>query len=249
MDRVYLERIEKSFGSCQIFDGLSCTIEPGKTTGLFGPNGCGKSTLLYLIAGLEAPDFGKVHVENGDGKRPRFGLVLQQCQESLFPWLSVKGNLLLASRASRVSEPEKIVDILLKKWKLTERSDANPLTLCGGESQRVSLARALAMEPTTLLLDEPFGSLDYLTRMAILKDASDCDIFTGRTTVLVGHHVEDLLLVADRVLVFNRTASSITELADEVIIDIPRHERQLSCRALELACLRMSILKLAGFET
>ncbi|WP_145982567.1 MULTISPECIES: ABC transporter ATP-binding protein [unclassified Pseudonocardia] len=190
----------REFGGRRVLDGLDLTIGHGEFVALLGRSGSGKSTLLRLLAGLDgAADPGV----SGTVEVP--GSVAVAFQEPrLLPWRPVRDNLSLGlHRDLHGDTPTGVADRALAEVGLTERADAWPLTLSGGEAQRASLARALVREPDLLLLDEPFGALDALTRITMHRLVLDLWHRHRPGVLLVTHDVDEALLLADRVLVLS----------------------------------------------
>jgi sulfonate transport system ATP-binding protein len=186
----------RDFGGRRVLDGLDLTVGPGEFVALLGRSGSGKSTLLRVLAGLDGTD-----EEGIAGTVEVPGSVAVAFQEPrLLPWRSVRDNVRLGLH--RDDAPE-AADRALAEVGLTERADAWPLTLSGGEAQRASLARALVREPDLLLLDEPFGALDALTRIAMHDLVLDLWGRHRPGILLVTHDVDEALALADRVLVLD----------------------------------------------
>jgi NitT/TauT family transport system ATP-binding protein len=191
---------------------------------LLGPSGCGKSTLLRLAAGLEVPSRGRVE---GDGRpviAPGPDRILVFQDATLFPWRTVRGNVEagpeargeLAAKRARVDEALQLVG-------LEAFGDAFPHQLSGGMAQRAAIARALVNDPRLLLLDEPLGKLDSLTRLNLQKDLVRLWQVRGFTAILVTHDVEEALLLADRVVLFSPRPARIVQ---EVRVDSPHPRRR-----------------------
>jgi ABC-type nitrate/sulfonate/bicarbonate transport system ATPase subunit len=214
---IALQSVSKAYPGRPLFDRLSLRVPAGQVLGIFGPNGCGKSTLLYLISRTETPDAGQILVNAPDGP-VRIGFVFQNSQESLFPWLTVRNNVLIASECARLEQARDTVDELLKTWELGHLAGANPLRLSGGEAQRLAFARALANSPDLLLLDEPFSSVDYVCRRRLLRTARGSGLLSCRTVLFVAHHIEDLLLLADRILVLSHQPRSGTSVVGDLAV-------------------------------
>jgi sulfonate transport system ATP-binding protein len=182
--------LSRSFGTRRILDDLDLDIAPGEFLALIGRSGSGKSTLLRALAGLDRELTGELTVN---------GTVAVAFQEPrLVPWKRVWANVGLGLR---VADPKSVAGGALAEVGLTERADAWPLTLSGGEAQRASLARALVREPRLLLLDEPFSALDALTRIAMHRLVLRLWAHHEPAVLLVTHDVDEALALADRVLV------------------------------------------------
>jgi len=200
----------KSFGDHVVLDGIDLDIAEGEIVALVGRSGSGKSTLLRIIGGLEDADRGSVGIEAA----PTF--VFQEAR--LIPWLPVVRNVALGRPRPRSRRrDEQIARTLLEQVGLRERADAWPLTLSGGEAQRVALARALVAHPKLLLLDEPFGALDALTRLSMHDLLLGLHSEHGFGVLLVTHDVTEAVTLADRVLVL--ADGRITE---QVRVELPR---------------------------
>jgi NitT/TauT family transport system ATP-binding protein len=200
-------------------EDVSFTIEPGECVALIGRSGCGKSTLLHIIAGLTRPSGGDVRIDGAPvtGPSPRWVMMFQQ--PSLFPWLSVAGNVSLGFRFSgRTRETSARVEELLKLVELSDFSDRNVQDLSGGQQQRVALARSLALSPDALLLDEPFSSLDAFTRSSLQRDIRSIARKLGVTLIMVTHDINEAAIMADRAFVM---ASAPGHILNEIVIRRP----------------------------
>ena len=209
-------------GLLHVLDDVTFTVEPGECVALLGPSGCGKSTLLRLLAGLEQPGRGKI---GADGVRivgpdPSRLLVFQD--PTLYPWRTVRQNVGLGLEARGIADRARRVDEVLHLVGLDGFADAYPNQLSGGMAQRAALARVLVNDPRLLLLDEPLGKLDALTRMTMQAELLRLWQNAGFTTLLVTHDVEEALLLAQRVLVFTPRPARIAA-SFEVGLDYPRH--------------------------
>lgn len=224
-----------------VLDDVDLHLQPGESVGLLGPSGCGKSTLLRLVAGLEGLQHGQLLADGGaiEGPHPSRVLVFQD--PTLYPWRSVWDNVALGLQArGQLKTQRPRVDETLRKVGLLEFRDAYPRQLSGGMAQRAALARALINEPRLLLLDEPLGKLDSLTRIAMQSELIRLWQQQAYSSLLVTHDVEEALLLCDRVLVFSaRPARVLAELK----VERPYPRRRDDPRLLEL---RQHALELLG---
>lgn len=206
-----------------VLDDVSIRIEPGSFVALLGPSGCGKSTLLRLIAGLDHPVRGRIAVAGEPVAEPDPSRILVFQDPTLFPWRNVRGNVALGLEAQGTIRSERHrIDEAIRLVGLSGFEKAWPHQLSGGMAQRAALARALVNRPNLLLLDEPLGKLDSLTRLAMQTELVRLWQQTGLTAVLVTHDVEEALYMAQRVVVFGpRPAKVVAELA--VDLPYPRH--------------------------
>jgi sulfonate transport system ATP-binding protein len=208
MNAIRVNALERRFGPRAVLRGLDMTVTPGEFVVVVGQSGCGKSTLLRCIAGLDDGFTGALTVEGA------IGVGFQDAR--LLPWARVWENVVFGVPGSR-AQRRALADQALLEVGLTARADAWPLTLSGGEAQRVALARALTRDPAVLLLDEPFGALDALTRLRMQALVHRLWRDRGFTVVLVTHDVEEAVLLADRVIVLDNGA-----VADHFSVDLPR---------------------------
>lgn len=205
--------LTKSFGATQAVAPFSVTLGAGQTTALVGPSGCGKSTILRMIAGLEAPDSGTVLLgrETPEAVAQRGALAMAFQDPSLLPWRSVRANIALGAELAR--KPANDVDALIDLVGLNGFATHRPAELSGGMRQRAAIARSLISEPDVLLLDEPFGAVDAITRRRLNDDLPPLWRSRGTTVVLVTHSVQEAVLLSDRVLVLSpRPARAIADI-------------------------------------
>lgn len=236
-----------------VLQDVSFTVEPGEFVALLGPSGCGKSTLLRLVAGLDTPTQGSVQAD-GDaiaGPDPSRVVVFQD--PTLYPWRTVRGNVGVGPQAQRKrfarrsgSQEERVqqrIDAALELVGLSEFAEAFPHQLSGGMAQRVALARALVNDPALLVLDEPFGKLDSLTRIRMQGELARLWKDARFSVLLVTHDVEEALLLADRVIVFSeRPARVVAEVRNDA--PYPRHRDDP-----KLVALRREVLAQLGLDT
>ncbi|MEM9126194.1 MAG: ABC transporter ATP-binding protein [Pseudomonadota bacterium] len=204
--------IRKSFGDVQAVSDMSVVFRSGQTTALVGPSGCGKSTILRMVAGLEAADAGSISMgsETPHQIARRGGLAMAFQDPSLLPWRTVRANIALGAELAR--KPADQVDALIDLVGLNGFSDHRPAELSGGMRQRAAIARSLVSAPDVLLLDEPFGAVDAITRRRLNHDLPPLWRRRKTTTLLVTHSVEEAVLISDRVLVLSPRPARI--LAD-----------------------------------
>jgi sulfonate transport system ATP-binding protein len=222
---VTLRGLSKHYGPHTVLDGIDLSIAPGEFVALVGRSGCGKSTLLRLIAGLERADGGTVAI-GGAGRADALRLMFQEAR--LLPWKSVLDNVALG-----LDERDTAL-AALEQVGLAGRAADWPSVLSGGQRQRVALARALVHAPGILLLDEPLGALDALTRIGMQQLIESLWLRKRFSAVLVTHDVQEALVLADRVLVIEEG-----RIAEDIRVDLarPRERGSSGFAALERALL------------
>lgn len=229
---------------------VSCAVQKREICALVGASGSGKSTILRMIAGLQPPTAGSVIVDGREMREPsrRVGVVFQEYSRSLLPWRTVAGNIAMAFGPSE-RDPQsraQVVD-LIETVGLARVGDRYPWELSGGMQQRVAIARALALNSETILLDEPFGSVDSVTRFTledlVLKTAAQF----GLTVLLVTHDLDEAIYMADRVLVMDRAGSLLNSSGIAIPFERPRD--QMKTRgSQEFSALRDQLLGAVGFD-
>lgn len=185
-----------------VIEDLNLEIQPGAFVCLVGASGCGKTTLLKLIAGFEFPEAGEVEIDGEEVTGPGGDRAVVFQAANLFPWFSVRGNVELGPRLARVgrSERRNVSDRLLEMVGLLEVADKKTWELSGGMQQRCSIARALATDPEVVLMDEPFGALDAITRERLQDEILEIWRRSGKTIVFVTHGVDEALYLGTRVV-------------------------------------------------
>jgi NitT/TauT family transport system ATP-binding protein len=242
-----IERVSHAFDidgiELPVLDDVSLKVEPGEFVALLGPSGCGKSTLLRLIAGLDRPRAGELREDEIRIKGPHPSRVVVFQDPTLFPWRSVWDNVALGLEAQGILKSHRQrVDAALDLVGLSAFRNAYPHQLSGGMAQRAALARALVNDPKVLVLDEPLGKLDSLTRITMQAELVALWQRKGFTTLLVTHDVEEALFLANRVIVLSDRPARIT--ADIAVQrPYPRHRGDQY-----LADLRRQILGLLGLD-
>lgn len=211
--------------SFQALSGIDLEVRQGEFVCLVGASGCGKSTILRLIAGLDRPSEGTVTVAGKAVTGPGLDRSLVFQEHRLFPWLTVEHNVLLALDAVDLPRSSKweLVAKHLELVGLTDFARAHPDQLSGGMAQRAAIARGLVANPEILLLDEPFGALDSLTRTTMQDELLRIWEAEGTTTVMVTHDVEEALFLADRVVILEPRPGRVRRT---VTVDLPRPRRR-----------------------
>ncbi len=236
--KLVIENINKNFTTAQgktlpVLQDINLTINKEEFVALVGPSGCGKSTLLNLTAGLLEPTNGTIKFTEVEGNRkPRMSIVFQET--GLFPWRSVAENVAFGLEAEGFpadKSKERIAHYIeLVGLKGFEKS--YPHQLSGGMRQRVGIARALAIEPDVLLMDEPFSALDAQTRTIMQEELVTLWEKTRLTTLYVTHNIQEAVMLADRVVLLSRRPGKISKV---LTIDIPRADRDKPEHAEEIA--------------
>jgi nitrate/nitrite transport system ATP-binding protein len=222
MPFVRVEVLRKAYGPLVVFDGVDFDIDKGEFVCLIGHSGCGKSTILNVVAGLDRASGGRVIVDGCEVRGPSLdrGVVFQS--HALLPWLSALKNVAFAVRSRWPSwTREQVLDHARKYLDmvhLTGSEDKKPAQLSGGMKQRVGIARAFAIQPKMLLLDEPFGALDALTRGVIQDELLQICAATGQTVLMITHDVDEAILLADRILLMsNGPHAAIAEVVENAL--------------------------------
>jgi nitrate/nitrite transport system ATP-binding protein len=246
-----IDHIDKSFERgavrTEVLKDITLTIDKGEFVSIIGHSGCGKSTLLNLIAGLTRVSSGAVLLENQEVNEPGPDRAVVFQNHSLLPWLTVYDNVDLAVSkvfSGRKSKAERHDWVMhnLDLVQMGHAKDKRPAEISGGMKQRVGIARALAMEPKVLLLDEPFGALDALTRAHLQDAVMDIHSRLGNTMIMITHDVDEAVLLSDRIVMMtNGPAARIGEIL-EVPIARPRNRIELASDRTYLKC-REAVLK------
>ncbi len=227
-------------------DGVTFSVRRGEFLSLVGPSGCGKTTLLRITDGLETADSGTILLDGKplSGVSRDMAYVFQDI--NLLPWRSVLKNVELGLEARGVAKAERRerATEVLEMVGLTSEARVPPYTLSGGMQQRVGVARALAVRPKVLLMDEPFGQLDNFTREALQVEIADLWARLGTTIVFVTHDVDEAIFLSDRIGLFQPNPGRLTEIVD---VDLPRprtdYDVRANARAIELRAYIMDHLR------
>jgi nitrate/nitrite transport system ATP-binding protein len=244
--------VHKAFGSFVALEGVDLDIWPGEFISIIGHSGCGKSTLLNLVAGLNLPTAGTVSLFGRpiEGPGPERAMVFQNY--SLLPWLSVKANVLEAMKASVPQmgrdEREQVCEQVLKMVGLWSHRDQKPGSLSGGQRQRVAIARAFAVQPRVLLLDEPFGALDAITRGKLQDEL--LGMWSGpessiSNVLMVTHDIDEAIYLSDRIVVMSNGPRAHIHEVLKVNLERPRERAKLVNDPIYLA-LKAHMLDLLG---
>ena len=204
-----------------VIDSISFDVTEGEFVTIIGPSGCGKSTLLSIIAGLESYDSGDIVVKGHriGSTGPDIVIIFQE--ESLYPWLTVQGNVEFGLRQKGLSKEDRrrIASEYIELVELTPFAQSRVHQLSGGMKQRVAIARGLALNPRILLMDEPFGALDARTRQILQNEVQEIHQKTKKTILFVTHDVREAVSLGDRVIVFTHRPAQIKQ---QYIVDLPR---------------------------
>jgi len=224
-DFLFFKHVNKSFYTLKeetkVLKDINFSVKKGEIVALVGPSGCGKTTLLNLICGLINPDEGIVE------RRGTIGYMFQKDQ--LFDWRTIYKNITIGPEISKVNLDNDKIEEMLKKYDLYEFKDYYPKQLSGGMRQRVALLRTLALDPDILLLDEPFSSLDYQTKIKVQEDIYKIIKDTNKTTILVTHDISEAISMADRVLVLTNRPTTIKSM-HTIKLDIMGDKTPLKAR-------------------
>jgi NitT/TauT family transport system ATP-binding protein len=247
MSSVQIRDVRKSFGNFEVLHGVSIPIEDGEFVVLVGPSGCGKSTLLGALAGHLQPRAGSLKVDGEDvsSPSPQRGMVFQH--HTLFPWRTVRDNVAFGLKMRGIGKAERheAADEILALVGLEGFAERWPDQLSGGMQQRVEIARVLINRPRLLLMDEPFGALDALTRLNMQELLLDIWTRIRTTVVFVTHDIDEALFLADRLLVMSTRPGRIIE---DLRLDFPRPRTSELVTSHEFSRLKRHCLELLRHE-
>ncbi|WP_252511342.1 ABC transporter ATP-binding protein [Phreatobacter aquaticus] len=225
------EQVSLSLGGKLIIDGLSLDVRRGEFVCIVGASGCGKTTALRLAAGLYQPSGGDVRFDGKTMRTPRqdIAIIFQDYGKALLPWRTASANISLALEAAKVpkSDRPRLIREGLAKVGLGDHGDKYPAEMSGGMQQRLQIARCLAQNPQALLMDEPFGALDAMTRQSLQDEVLMLAADTGATVIFVTHDLEEAIYLGDRVIGLLPHPGRI---GIELKVDLPRPRNQLTTR-------------------
>jgi len=223
--------LSAAFGSHLVLDRIDLDVADGEFLSIVGPSGCGKTTLLRLLAGLLQPSAGELLAEGKPihGPSRERAIVFQDYSRSLLPWRSVWANVALAFESQGIprSQRRERAYILLERMGLKAVGEYFPGQLSGGMQQRVQIARCLAQEPRVMLMDEPFGALDAMTRQTLQDDISTLAAEQKVTVVFITHDLEEAIYLGDRVVALAPNPGRVAEMID---VGLARPRNQLTTR-------------------
>ncbi|MBM3528965.1 MAG: ABC transporter ATP-binding protein [Alphaproteobacteria bacterium] len=222
-------RFAQGAGHLTAVENVSLSVRDGEVVALIGPSGCGKSTLLNIGSGLAAPSAGDAFVDGERVEGPNAHVAFMLQKDLLLPWRTVIENVMFGVEIQRVPSAERRqrAQALLDNLKLSDFAGHYPHQLSGGMRQRVALARTLAVDPTVLLLDEPFSAVDAQTRMVLQRELAQTLKSAGKTALLITHDLLEAVTLSDRVLVMSPRPGRIV---DEIAVDMPGRDDPLARR-------------------
>ena len=226
-----ISNLSVRFGARTILDAINFDVREGEFLCIVGSSGSGKTTLLRVLAGLARPAEGKVLFSDAEISGPSRdrAIIFQDYSKALLPWRTVRGNIALSLEARSVParEREAVIDELVAKMGLTRAQNQYPGQLSGGMQQRVQIARCLAQDPKILLMDEPFGALDAMTRQALQDEILQLAGDKKMTVVFITHDLEEAIYLGDRVVVLGGSPATVIEMVE---VGLPRPRNQLTTR-------------------
>ena len=229
--QISLANVDVDFGAKSVLSDLNFEVFEGEVVSVVGASGCGKTTSLRLLAGLLAPSRGTVNFDGKpvNGPRREAAIVFQDYGKALLPWRTAEGNVSLALETMRVPRTKRSARIaeLLELTGLAQHHDKYPAQMSGGMQQRLQIARALAQNPEVLLMDEPFGALDAMTRQALQDELLDLSARTGVTIYFVTHDLEEAIYLSDRIIGLLPNPGRIGRIFD---VPLPRPRNQLTTK-------------------
>lgn len=239
MQSIEVNEVSKTFGALQVLEKVDFSIEQGEFAAIVGPSGCGKSTVLRMIAGLEDPGTGEVRASGELVVKPDPDRMLIFQEHALYPWRTVARNVGFGLELAGVPKNDRTprVDEVLEKVGLSGFQNYYPHQLSGGMRQRAAIARALVTDPGVLLLDEPFGALDAITKIDMQNELLRLWQGSGKTVLLITHDIDEALYLADTVYVMSPRPGRIIEIIR------PEAPRPRNRNSTEFSVLRELIMR------
>lgn len=236
------DRLQREGDRIPVLMDIDLNILDGEMVCLLGPSGCGKSTLLRIIAGFEAPSDGRLQINGQPVKGPSADHIFVFQHSGLFPWMTVAENVGLGLRHLK-SHPDKQAQVMefIEMVELEGFEQHYPRQLSGGMQRRAELARALAVNPDIMIMDEPFSGLDFLTHMKMREEVVNMHAFIQKTIVLVTHNIDDALIMGNRIVILG---GSPTRVIMDRTLDFPR-PRDFE-KSPELSRLRSELFLMMG---
>jgi len=225
--RIEFRGVAKRFASLVAVRDVTLSVSDGEVVSLIGPSGCGKSTLLNMGSGLASSSSGEVLVDGERVTGPNAHVAFMLQKDLLLPWRTIRENVELGLEIKSISERQNRSMRLLKRFRLEEFEAAYPHQLSGGMRQRAALARTLAVEPTVLLMDEPFSALDAQTKMVLQQDLAQTLAEERKTALFITHDLAEAVALSDRILVMSARPGTIIE---EIVVDLPERSNPIARR-------------------
>lgn len=230
-----LQQVGLNYGDKCILRDVNLNISKGEFISIIGPSGCGKTTLLRLLAGLINKSTGSIEYKHSSSNENNLevAVVFQDYNKAILPWRTVYGNVSLALEARNISKSDrhqKIIDLLLKVG-LSDHADKYPAQLSGGMQQRVQIARCLAQNPSLILMDEPFGALDAMTKQTLQDEILDLVKSENMTVVFITHDIEEAIYLSDKVVVLRANPQfNQSSILKQIKIKLDKPRNQLTTR-------------------
>jgi NitT/TauT family transport system ATP-binding protein len=245
--RIEFRSVGKEFNRLVAVQNVTLAVNDGEVVSLIGPSGCGKSTLLHIGSGLYSPSSGEVYVDGERVRGPNRHVAFMLQKDLLLPWRTIRENVEFGLEIRGIRDRRERSLALLTRFHLNGFENAYPHQLSGGMRQRAALARTLAVEPTVLLLDEPFSALDAQTKMVLQQDLAETLADEQKTAFFITHDLSEAVVLSDRILVMSSRPGTIIDeikidLADRANPMVRRREQQINSYLAHL----MEILHVQG---
>ncbi|MEW6606556.1 MAG: ABC transporter ATP-binding protein [bacterium] len=240
--KVYLESVDGKQQKVEVLDSINLKIKKGEFVTFFGPNGCGKTTLLNIIAGLLNFDEGTVEINGKHPEESKISFIFQNYRDSLLPWKKSIDNISFPLELQRIPRKQRYERVrnFLDKLGLKLPDALYPYQISGGQQQLLAIIRALIYDPDVLLMDEPFGSLDYQTRIYMQNKILDIWEKTKKTVLFVSHEIDEAIYLADRIVLFSNKPTKIIEILENTL---PRPRNHSTLELQEFFILKTRALR------